>query len=278
LALLAQLACKAGTLRCGSDAACQPLAGDASAAADLDFAGEMSAQRDGVAVDLKSSDRDGVALGPDGQLPPSDVGPSDQTNPVSWKYPLRANITATVFWVGEEASSANGFIANDDSAWDSLWKEHYGGIDDPQQRNGYNPQGFVPKENPFYIALPYNDFKGSKRKSDFQSVVPWAAGQTYAGKESALKNRWVQVSAKGKTCYGQWEDVGPYHEDDQGYVFGTDPPKNSTAPKAGIDLSPALRDCLGVGQTSTVSWRFVDDDELPTGPWSTIVTTSDCTW
>ena len=74
------------------------------------------------------------------------------------KYPLHENITATVFWIGEPGSEENGYIPNNSSAWDDLWLQHYGGVDDPSNRNGYFPANFTPKENPFYIALPYNDF------------------------------------------------------------------------------------------------------------------------
>ena len=89
-----------------------------------------------------------------------------------------------------------------------------------------------------------------------------------------VKNRWIQVTFKTKTCYGQWEDVGPYGEDDQTYVFGAAAPKNKIQPGAGFDVSPALRDCLGMGSTSKTSWRFVDDAEVPMGPWKATITTS----
>ena len=34
------------------------------------------------------------------------------------------------------------------------------------------------------------------------------------------KNRWVRLSRGGKTCYAQWEDVGPFVSDDAAYVNG----------------------------------------------------------
>ena len=80
-------------------------------------------------------------------------------NITSNSYILHKNITATTFWVGEDAnSSTNGNISNIPSAWDENWTINFGGVDEPNSRNGYCPANFIPKENPFYFALPYNDF------------------------------------------------------------------------------------------------------------------------
>jgi hypothetical protein len=39
---------------------------------------------------------------------------------------------------------------------------------------------------------------------------------------------------------------------------------------AGLDISPAVRDYLGLKQTDVTDWRFVDFSEVPRGPWSTL--------
>lgn len=190
------------------------------------------------------------------------------------RYPWHEDVVTTVFWVGEAASPDNGGIHNRASAWDTHWQRHFGGVDDPAAREGYWPRGFVPQENPFYVALPYDDFAGrGGRRSDFSRVVYWAAEQSYAPDVSALKNRWLMIRSAERVCYGQWEDVGPYREDDAAYVFGSAPPANRIAPDAGLDVSPALRDCLhldgGLGRTA---WRFIEASDVPPGAWSRIVT------
>lgn len=191
-----------------------------------------------------------------------------------WRYPLHDDIVTTVFWCGELPSADNGHISNVHSAWDSRWVHHFGGEDTPDKRRGALPAAFTPKENPFYFALPYNDFDDrGKRKSSAEQVVYWAAEKTYEPRESMLKNRWIQVSYTSRTCYGQWADVGPYHQDDEAYVFGTRPPKNRAHPRAGLDLSPAMRDCLGMKDVAKTSWRFVAASEVPPGPWKQIITT-----
>lgn len=47
---------------------------------------------------------------------------------------------------------------------------------------------------------------------------------------------------------------------------------------AGLDVSPALTGCLGFpeldGITPGLSWRFVEESEVPPGPWTRLVTTS----
>lgn len=182
-----------------------------------------------------------------------------------WKHAV-----ATVFWVGEDEASDNGFIHNRSSAWDIDWEEHYGGVDDPEERCGFEPCAFVPEENPFYVALPYNDLARGRRK-DNASMIPW---NDPASRTSVLKNRWIAVRYEGRICYGQWQDVGPFEEDDVAYVFGdVATPGNVIGVGAGIDLSPALRDCLRADDVAAVEWRHVEADDVPDGPWRTIITT-----
>src|SRR3989344_4623524 len=64
------------------------------------------------------------------------------------QYPLHRNITATVFWVGEPQGGGSS-EDNAISAWDDNWQQSYGGFDDPENRDGYYPVGFTPKETPF---------------------------------------------------------------------------------------------------------------------------------
>src|SRR5262249_26148919 len=109
-------------------------------------------------------------------------------------------------------------------------------------------------------------------------IVPWAAFQQYGPLESAVKNRWVKITHNGATCYAQWEDVGPWQTYDFRYVFGTSRPRNQENLGAGMEVSPAVRDCLGVQSISATDWRFLYDDEtLPDGPWSEVETTSQIT-
>ncbi len=196
------------------------------------------------------------------------------------KYPIHENITSSVFWVGEASGAENDFIPNDVSAWDNAWQEHFGGVDDPEKRNGYSPSGFVPKENPFYIALPYNEFDANgKRKNEAERVIYWSCEkENWEGNESMLKNRWVKIWNRHGVAYAQWEDAGPFVYDDYGYVFGHSRPRNKKNEGAGIDVSPAVRDYLKLAGLDKVSWQFVSEEEIPNGPWKEIVTTSGLHW
>jgi hypothetical protein len=197
--------------------------------------------------------------------------------PVS-PYPLRLGITATVFWIGETADGSYGRIENSSSAWDEDWQEHYGGVDNPHRREGYRPAAFAPGENPFYCALPYNDFVGGHRRADAARVVPWAPNREWGERESMCKNRWVRIAKGERAAYAQWEDVGPFHTDDSAYVFGMDPPRNECNQSAGIDVSPAVRAYLGLADIDRVDWQFVESTDVPDGPWKTTVTTSTINW
>lgn len=195
------------------------------------------------------------------------------------EYPIHKNISVTLFWVGEDASKDNKQISNNPSAWDDYWVKHYGGTDNPEKRSGYLPAKFSPKENPFYFALPYNDFdKKGKRKKDIKSVIPWAKDIQLGDSASYIKNRWIKIIKGDKVVYAQWEDVGPFGEDDVGYVFGSAEPQSKTNSHAGLDVSPAVRDYLGISEKDIVDWQFVESGNVPDGPWKKIVTKSDVCW
>ncbi|HZS73365.1 MAG TPA: polysaccharide deacetylase family protein, partial [Candidatus Nitrosotalea sp.] len=157
------------------------------------------------------------------------------TSPVGGKYPWHQNIVTTYFWVGEPADADNSYNDNLSSAWDDNWTSRYGGVDDPNTRNGYLPSGFVPKENPFYFALPYNDFNDDgTRKDNAYDVVYWSSEKkTWDDSESMVKNRWIEITKGDKTAYAQWEDSGPFVYDDSNYVFGNARPENTLNHNAG---------------------------------------------
>lgn len=175
-------------------------------------------------------------------------------------YPPRNNITVTLFWVGEKASEDNDFISNKQSAWDDKWLEH------------------SVNENPFYFALPYNDFENGKRKSDVYNIVYWADEKNWGALESMCKNQWIKITKGNKTAYAQWEDVGPFEEDDFNYIFGNSTPKNKENNHAGLDVSPAVHDFLGLEDIDKVNWQFVNFSEVPEGSWKTKITTSQIFW
>lgn len=200
---------------------------------------------------------------------------SPETAQKSIEYPVHNNIRATVFWVGEAADDSNDYIPNHISAWSSDWVAAYGGVDDPEKRCGYAPCAFTPRENPFYFALPFSDYTESGPRAPAElAAVPWYTGTMPEG-TSILKNRWIEVAFNGKKAYAQWEDVGPFEENDPDYVFGNNAPKE---PRAGLDMSPGLADYLNIDGSGTVNWRFVDAANVPDGPWKETVTRSNPTF
>lgn len=186
----------------------------------------------------------------------------------SSSYPWHHNVTATVFWVGEEADQSNGFIHNNSSTWVRDWVGAFGGVDDPNSRCGYAPCGFVPHENPFYAALPYNDLQPNCQPKDSQASIYWFQGNTPAG-QSLLKNRWIEIKNGNQVAYAQLQDAGPFGEDDVNYVFGHARPKEK---RAGLDLSPAAANYISLNMKGEVSWRFVDEHQVPDGDWKKTVT------
>ena len=185
------------------------------------------------------------------------------------KYPWHFQIVTTVFWIGESASGSNP-VPNRSSAWDSNWARNFGGSDSPEPsaRRGFIPARFVPRQNPFYLALPFNDVSGGKTKAESYRIIPWFREAFEKSGQSILKGRWVAVRNGNRICYAQWEDVGPFRSDHWEYVFGSERPKPNLNKGAGLDVSPAVRDYLGIRDTDVTDWKFVEFSEVPRGPWS----------
>jgi hypothetical protein len=99
-------------------------------------------------------------------------------------------------------------------------------------------------------------------------VVPWFKNAYQGPAISTCKDRWVAIRKGNRVAYAQWEDAGPFRTDHWEYVFGNDRPKPNLNKGAGLDVSPAVRDFLGLGDTDVTDWRFVDFGEVPHGPWA----------
>jgi hypothetical protein len=225
--------------------------------------------------------------------------PSAATAAVKSPYPWHTGIVATTFWVGEifdpDAEDGSQML----STYDGKWFAHYGGCDGKvvgsdcrtEKRtatNGYFPKSMTPKENPFYLDLPFDDLNDSAAFARRGSVIPWAKAARYAKNakshsKSLMKNRWVELKKGSHVCYGQIEDAGPGEYNDAAYVFGKNNarPKNARYGGAGMDVSPALNGCLHFsdlnGDSDRVSWRFIAGSQVPAGPWRKVITRSGVT-
>jgi hypothetical protein len=193
---------------------------------------------------------------------------SDPPKKASEKFAWKTGIVTTTFWVGEDAAKNNP-VPNHASSWDMKWAQNFGGTDDPNNRAEYLPAKFVPRQNPFYIALPYNDITRTGHKPEAAQVIPWFKEAFTKPGRTVLKGRWIAIRFKDRVAYAQWEDCGPFRTDHWQYVFGDERPKPNLNKGAGLDVSPAVRDYLGMKSTDVTDWKFVDFDEVPNGPWAT---------
>jgi hypothetical protein len=193
------------------------------------------------------------------------AGPSSFVGGTGWK----TNITTTVFWVGEQAAENNP-VPNDKSAWDGGWYSSYGGYDNPNPvaRVNFIPAKFLPRQNPFYVALPYNDVDDHHTKPEAARVIPWFKSAFVRDGQSVCKGRWVAIRHGNRIAYAQWEDVGPFTTDHWQYVFGNERPRPNRNRDAGLDVSPAVRDYLGLNGLDISDWKFVSFRAVPPGPWA----------
>ncbi|MDE1170625.1 MAG: hypothetical protein PW734_05340 [Verrucomicrobium sp.] len=193
----------------------------------------------------------------------ADVSEPDAAAPA---FPWHRHIVTTVFWIGADPNHLTA-TQNFSSAWDAQWIKTYGGTDAPDRHAGLLPKRFAPTENPFYVALPFNDVSNPDLARKY---VPWYSAVLHNDHPyvSQCKGRWVQIrGGDGHIAYAQWQDVGPLRTDHAAYVFGSDRPRDFT--RAGLDISPAVRDYLGLSDKEETDWRFVEDADVPAGPWRT---------
>jgi hypothetical protein len=192
------------------------------------------------------------------------------SRPTLTRFPWKSNIVTTVFWIGEQAGGNNP-VPNYKSSWDANWTASYGGFDnpDPAARRNYIPIAFVPRQNPFYCALPYNDVTHGQFKPEAPLVIPWFKRAYTEPGHSVCQHHWVAIRKGNRTCYAQWEDCGPFRTDHFQYVFQGERPKPNLNHGAGLDVSPAVRDYLGLQPTDVTDWQFVEVRDVPPGPWRT---------
>lgn len=198
-----------------------------------------------------------------------------ETDPQAIHDRWHASILTTVFWVGEPSGSQTGYVSNRNSAWDAQWVENFGGTDHPFKRIGFQPAGFKPKQNPFYVALPFNDLvhRLLDRPVVCRFLNYWKTAIRKPSRSGSLcKNQWLAIRFQAKTCFAQWQDVGPLYSDDDSYVFGFHEPRSHALKMAGLDVSPAVRDFLSFPGNGKTDWHFVAESMVPPGPWSEIVT------
>ena len=185
-------------------------------------------------------------------------------------FPWKTNIVTTVFWIGEQPGG-NNLVPNRTSAWDKQWTKSYGGFDDPNpahRRNSFR-QNLYRSRTLFTARCPTTTkhilatgprrlalFRGFKRRTKVRQFPS--------------KDRWVAIRKGNRVAYAQWEDAGPFRTDHWQYVFGNERPKPNLNQGAGLDVSPAVHDYLGLKQTDVTDWRFVELGEVPHGPWASL--------
>jgi hypothetical protein len=188
-------------------------------------------------------------------------------------YRWKTGIVTTIFWCGENAAQNNP-VHNHSSSWDLYWAQNFGGYDNPDpaaRTQDYRPIAFIPKQNPFYCALPYNDVTRGTTKPEARQVIPWFRQAFVREGQSVCRDRWIAIrnSRNGRIAYAQWSDCGPFRTDHWQYVFGEAKPLPNLNGGAGLDVSPSVRDFLGLASIDATDWRFVDAREVPPGPWRT---------
>ncbi len=184
------------------------------------------------------------------------------------RFPWKTNIVTTVFWIGE-AAAGNNPVPNVKSSWDANWTSNFGGFDTPDtgSRRNYIPVSFTPRQNPFYVALPYNDVTHGRFKPEAAPGHSVVQAGLHRARPFRLQEPLARDPQGQSHRYAQWEDCGPFRTDHFQYVFQNERPKPNLNRGAGLDVSPAVRDYLGLGPTDVTDWQFIEVRDVPPGPW-----------
>ena len=211
---------------------------------------------------ISYGDRSGQATGAPAAHPPRTAPQSPGT------YPWRLNITATVFWVGEDATERNP-VANHKSSWDSAWKESFGGFDNPDPLHrtmDFGPRLSSPGRIPFMWPFPTTTSARGAQAGGLprHPLVP----PKFSGKgQSVCKGRWVQIIYNKRSCFCPMGGLRPVHHGRTGPTSLATSPRQHAQQGSRNRHFPAVRDYLGIpGGTAIVHWRFVEFYRIPAAP------------
>ncbi len=170
-------------------------------------------------------------------------------------HPWKTKILTSTFFMSDNSNQS-------DNVWSRTGKVKNGVSENSKSNSSYS-YSRTPA-NPYYIALPFNDLAHPEEAKKW--VPPaWTRSSKDGKPISSCKGRWVQIkNVQGRSCYAQWEDVGPIGDSDAGYVFGSNRPEGAGP---GLDVSPAVAHYLNLEENSTVAWRFVAEEEVRPGEW-----------
>jgi hypothetical protein len=157
------------------------------------------------------------------------------------RYPWKKSIVTTTFWIGEKPAPNNP-VPNHKSSWDAKWAQNYGGTDTPdrKQRTGeFIPADFVPRQNPFYVALPQR-----KTSNIINPKLQIPFGKYKGPHKSVCKGRGLP-SEKGS--FATPRTPGPSAQT-TGNTFLVRSDRFPTRTRGRTDV-PAVRDFLGMEDT-----------------------------
>jgi hypothetical protein len=153
----------------------------------------------------------------------------------------------------ELADAANAFISSAESYWDKDWLASFGGVDDPFERTHHHPVGFTPKENSFYVALPFGDFACDGSLKPKARDVPWYQ----PGLTPLLKNRWVEIRHNLLVCFAQWRTSGPAAR-----TISLSSSARLSVPLNTFDVN-AVWNALGMKENAVTAWRSSTSPKCP---------------
>ena len=107
-------------------------------------------------------------------------------------------------------------------------------------------------------------------KAEAVLVVPWFYRTYTTPEKSVCRHHWLAIRQGSRVCYAQWEECGPYRTDHYKYVFGNERPMANLNHGTGLEVSPAVRDFLGLRPNGVTDWRFVEVRDVSAGPWRSL--------
>ena len=173
-----------------------------------------------------------------------------QSPGLSRPFPWKTNIVRTCFGSAksqvEIISSRIAQVPGINNGRKPRWFDH----PNPAHGLNYVPTKVIPQQNPYYCnpLQRQSTYWPPARSASCFSVV--SRGVSRAGCFH-LQGPMDGDPKGNRIALAQWENAVPFRTDHWQYVFGNERPKPNLNQGAGLDVSPAVPDCLGLSKQTS---------------------------
>ena len=188
----------------------------------------------------------------------------------SSRYPWKTDIVTTVFWIGEHADREQSRSESQEFLGLATGRAITAVTTAPIPHGGTTTSRSISSRGRirFTVALPYNDVTHGQFK-------PEARDWSFRGFDRHSCSRGIRFAkiagSRSAEAIGSATRNGKIVGRSAPTISNTFSRTNARRPNlnhgAGLDVSPAVRDYLGLRTDVLTDWQFVEVRDVPPGPW-----------